>query len=428
MVTCRCGSSSIEYEGSLGHSVCTACGEVVEQNAIVSEVTFTEGSGADARVSSKGGPSGIGRLNGMSSNAGESREQTIANVGHRRIAQIGNSMKMTDRQIESAQRNFNLAVIENFTKGRKAMCVASACLYIVCRTEKTSHMLIDFSEHLRINVYVLGATFVRLVHLLKVKIPLVDPVLYIVRFASRLEFEDKQPDVVRDAMRLISRMDRDWIIKGRKPAGICAACLFIAARMNGFNRTTAEIVDVVKICESTLRKRLEDFRETPSSALSVEDFGSLMLESSQDPPSFMRDKKRKAAEAAKAEKKRAKLEKKKKDVKEKGKGKESNFEWGEEEDDEFADELDGFVDVEDEDEEEEHEEEAVIEDEMQDTLESVDFRKLAAAGEFEHILLLSEGTDFSTNRGCKYGRTGRRPFFLGQGRRGRRLYADGTRN
>ncbi|KAJ3025696.1 UNVERIFIED_CONTAM: transcription factor TFIIIB subunit brf1, partial [Siphonaria sp. JEL0065] len=119
-LSCRCGSSSIEYEGNLGHSVCTSCGEVVEQNAIVSEVTFTEsggGSMADgffigknsARVASKGGPSGIGRGVGAST-AGESREQTIAN-GHRRIAQIGNQMKMTDRQIESAQRYFNIAVV-----------------------------------------------------------------------------------------------------------------------------------------------------------------------------------------------------------------------------------------------------------------------------------------------------------------------------
>ncbi|KAJ3401184.1 transcription factor TFIIIB subunit brf1, partial [Chytridiales sp. JEL 0842] len=241
------------------------------------------------RAGGKSGPARGGIRSGV-----ESREVTIAN-GHRRIAQIGNQMKMSDRQIESAQRYFNLAVIENFTKGRKANSVASACLYVVCRLEKTSHMLIDFSEHLRLNVYALGATFVRLVAVLKLfDLPLVDPMLYIVRFAAKLDFEDKTADVVRDASRLVSRMDRDWIVKGRRPAGICAACLFIAARMNGFKRTAKEVVQVVKICEATLRKRLVDFRETPSSALSVEDFQTLMLEESADPPSFTHGKKRKA--------------------------------------------------------------------------------------------------------------------------------------
>jgi transcription factor IIIB subunit 2 len=57
-------------------------------------------------------------------------------------------------------------------------------------------------------------------------LPLVDPMLYIVRFAAKLEFEDKTADIVRDASRLVSRMDRDWIVKGRRPAGICAACKY----------------------------------------------------------------------------------------------------------------------------------------------------------------------------------------------------------
>ncbi|KAI9338236.1 cyclin-like protein [Obelidium mucronatum] len=367
MLSCRCGSSQIEFEGNLGHSVCTACGEVVEQNAIVSEVTFTEGGGADgffvgggtARAASRGG-SGIGRMGGAA--AGESREQTIAN-GHRRIAQIGNQMRMTDRQIESAQRYFNIAVVQNFTKGRKAMNVASSCLYIVCRMEKTSHMLIDFSEHLRINLYLLGSTFVKLVHVLKIHdLPLVDPMLYIVRFASKLEFDEKTPDVIRDATRLVSRMDRDWIVKGRKPAGICAACLFIAARMNGFARTPREIVSVVKICEATLAKRLEDFRETPSSALSVDDFQNLMLESSQDPPSFMREKKRKAA-ALEA----AKLLKMKK-AEEKGKKKRDGPEGDGEE---------GGDEVEDEEEEMDEDLQLAVGD-MNHTMESEAFKKLAA--------------------------------------------------
>ncbi|KAJ3014929.1 UNVERIFIED_CONTAM: transcription factor TFIIIB subunit brf1 [Siphonaria sp. JEL0065] len=247
------------------------------------------------------------------------------------------------------------------------MNVASSCLYIVCRMEKTSHMLIDFSEHLRINLYLLGSTFVRLVHVLKINdLPLVDPMLYIVRFASKLEFEERTPDVIRDATRLVSRMDRDWIVKGRKPAGICAACLFIAARMNGFSRTPSEIVQVVKICEQTLKKRLEDFKDTPSSALSVDDFQNLMLESSQDPPSFLRDKKRKlsAAEKAAAEKAKRIQERRRAREESKGKGVAVNGEDGEEEDEDVDEEVDEDV-------------EAAVGD-MNDTLESEAFKTLAS--------------------------------------------------
>ncbi|KND02835.1 transcription factor TFIIIB subunit BRF1 [Spizellomyces punctatus DAOM BR117] len=287
--------TEVEHDDAMGHVVCTGCGGVMEENAIVAEVSFMENAkgaaiaegfsmGKDkARVSrtaqGKGGKSMLGGQ--------ESRETTIQN-GHRRIQDIAyqSQIQMNARQIESAQRWFNLAVINNFTKGRKLNNVAAACLYVVCRMDKTAHMLIDFSDALSTNVYQLGATFLKLVQLLHLNLPLVDPALYISRFAARLEFEDKTPLVIKDANRLVQRMNRDWIQAGRRPAGICAACLFIAARMNGFKRTHREIVIVVKICEATLRKRLKEFQSTPSANLSVEQFQTIWLPDESNPPAF----------------------------------------------------------------------------------------------------------------------------------------------
>lgn len=60
-------------------------------------------------------------------------------------------------------RLFTLAVQHNFVQGRKTENVCSACLYIVCRREKTPHLLIDFSDLLRTNVFPLGQTFLKLV-------------------------------------------------------------------------------------------------------------------------------------------------------------------------------------------------------------------------------------------------------------------------
>ena len=122
----------------------------------------------------------------------------------------------------------------------------------------------------------------------------IDPALFVQRYAEGLEFDEKKPLVINDCLRLIMRMDRDWMKLGRSPAGICAAALFIAARMNGFNRTPQEIVSVVKICQGTLRKRLDEFANTPSSKLTVNEFKTSWIEESQDPPCF-----RKANESSK---------------------------------------------------------------------------------------------------------------------------------
>lgn len=56
--------------------------------------------------------------------------------------------------------------------------------------------------------------------------------------------------------------------------------------MHEYSRTVADIVKIVKIHESTIRKRLSEFADTPSSALTLEEFMAVDLEAEQDPPAF----------------------------------------------------------------------------------------------------------------------------------------------
>lgn len=88
-------------------------------------------------------------------------------------------------------------------QGRKTSNVCAACMYIVCRREKTPHMLIDFSEVLQVralltlgwllmiiqvNVYVLGHTFLQFCRLLNLQLPIIDPSLYIQVFNNYFVF------------------------------------------------------------------------------------------------------------------------------------------------------------------------------------------------------------------------------------------------
>lgn len=123
-----------------------------------------------------------------------------------------------------------------------------------------------------------------------------DPSHYISRFAALLEFGDETPKVAADAVRLVARMDRDWMRSGRRPAGICGACLLLAARMNNFRRSVQEIVQVVKIAYTTLKKRLDEFRRTPSGALTLADFRTVWLEDEMDPPAYTKGKEKEARE------------------------------------------------------------------------------------------------------------------------------------
>ncbi|KAK3573569.1 hypothetical protein QTP86_027834 [Hemibagrus guttatus] len=114
----------------------------------------------------------------------------------------------------------------------------------------------------------------------------IDPCLYIPRFAQMLEFGEKSHEVSMTALRLVQRMKRDWMHTGRRPSGLCGAALLVASRMHEFRRTIKDVIGVVKVCEATLRKRLSEFEDTPTSELTIDEFMRVDLDQECDPPSF----------------------------------------------------------------------------------------------------------------------------------------------
>lgn len=215
----------------------------------------------------------------------ESRAQTLQN-GRRHIHHLGSQLQLNQHCLDTAFNFFKMAVSKHLTRGRKMAHVIAACLYLVCRTEGTPHMLLDLSDLLQVNVYVLGKTFLLLARELCINAPAIDPCLYIPRFAHLLEFGEKNHEVSMTALRLLQRMKRDWMHTGRRPSGLCGAALLVAARMHDFRRTVKEVISVVKVCESTLRKRLTEFEDTPTSQLTIDEFMKIDLEEECDPPSY----------------------------------------------------------------------------------------------------------------------------------------------
>jgi len=75
-------------------------------------------------------------------------------------------------------------------------------------------------------------------------------------------------------------------------ADLQRAGLLIAARLHGFKRTHKEIIEVVRVCELTLRNRLSEFEQTPAGQLTPQEFETIDLEEEADPPSFSQARKR----------------------------------------------------------------------------------------------------------------------------------------
>jgi transcription factor IIIB subunit 2 len=218
-----------------------------------------------------------------------SRETTLAN-GRRRIQDVASRLRLGSHYVDSAHRLFTIAVEKNFVQGRRTTHVVAACLYIACRQEKSQHMLIDFSDALQVNVYVLGTCFLKFRRLLGLKLEIIDPALFVYRFAAHLDLDDKANAVALTALRLVGRMKRDWIVAGRRPAGICAAALLIAARAHGFSRHHQDVTKILRVCGMTVTTRVKEFEHTQSAMLTLEQFNTMELENEADPPVFTRNR------------------------------------------------------------------------------------------------------------------------------------------
>ncbi|KAK5128555.1 hypothetical protein LTR85_003226 [Meristemomyces frigidus] len=283
-----------------GMKVCTNCGTQISESNIVSDVTFQEDSRGAATV--QGGFIGENARHARTLGTGAYRKvgggernsmQEIENNGRRALSRLCPRLNIPDAVSLQAQNLFSIAANLNFNAGRRTEEVVAACLYAACRRQKQNTILLmDIAEIMKVNVFRLGEVYkamketlhyhdqsVGVQHLTDVE-PLIE------KYCRKLEFGDKTRNVAEDAVKIIKRMKRDWMVTGRHPAGLCGACIILAARMNNFRRSVREVVYVAKVSDMTIAKRVEEFRRTKASTLTVEqfrEFGS-RLKDSHDPP------------------------------------------------------------------------------------------------------------------------------------------------
>ena len=113
-----------------------------------------------------------------------------------------------------------------------------------------------------------------------------EPTVYVYHFAKHLNFSSKQTKVLKDVLRIIHRMSRDWMVQGGRSSDICGAALILAVHMNNFRRSVREVIYVVKVADLTIQKWLDEFKDIKSGGLIVEELGNIWSEQAHDPPSY----------------------------------------------------------------------------------------------------------------------------------------------
>jgi transcription factor IIIB subunit 2 len=140
----------------------------------------------------------------------------------------------------------------------------------------------------------LGRCFLKLYKFLEFhsQIPLIDPSLYIPRYCKALDLASKTKDVIHTAIKLIQRMQRDWMCQGRRPSSLCGAAILIATKIHDVRCSTADICKTVFVCDETIRRRLEEFKKTSVAKLTKEEFERMEEDNYEgpemDPPAFQK--------------------------------------------------------------------------------------------------------------------------------------------
>jgi transcription factor IIIB subunit 2 len=305
-----CETCAIEVEAAyeINGTFCSVCGNVLESQIFDNSSTFMNIGSSTVAVGTVTSGAGDNLLRNLPGGVTNSREMTI-NRAQRRIEGLANRLDLPSYISEHALNVYKMALQFGLTKGRKGRHIAAACLYIACRAKKTPHMLMDFSEALEEDVFIIGHCYLKLTEKLNLPLPICEPFFYLRRFCAQLEFEEKYNTVVNTALHLVSAMKRDWMQTGRRPAGICAAAILISARIHGFKRTQEEVVRVARICGATLAKRLKEFDQTEAAQMTPTEFISQAeaLELGQldyrkleqnPPPAFIRSEEQKKRKLA----------------------------------------------------------------------------------------------------------------------------------
>ncbi|KAK4619885.1 Transcription factor IIIB subunit [Fulvia fulva] len=299
---------STELEETDGLIVCKQCYQQVGESNIVAEVTFEENAGGRATVQG-------GTVNDNSRHARTLNSATFRKIGGGERNSMADAQQAGKKALEAicpklgvesnvktqAESIWIMAAGINFSAGRRTDEVVAACLYAACRRQKENNVLLmDIAEYLKINVFRLGEVYKDLCKELYLNNESVgnqnlvelEPLIF--KYCQKLQFGDKTKDVSQDALRIIKRMNRDWIVSGRHPAGLCGACIILAARMNNFQRSVREVVYVSKVADITIAKRVEEFRRTKSAGLNVTDFRNvaLKIKHQHDPPSVYLDERK----------------------------------------------------------------------------------------------------------------------------------------
>ena len=150
----NCGSMAIQTDTTRGIICCEDCGMIQEENMIINTIQFDTSNSNKISMQGK-------VVNIENKNIGTKYIDSSYYI-KTTIKNICSKLCLNSKHSEIAFKWYKLCLANNLSKGKSILYTLSACIYISCRQEATPHLLIDFSNVLRIDMYQIGKIFLKI--------------------------------------------------------------------------------------------------------------------------------------------------------------------------------------------------------------------------------------------------------------------------
>lgn len=144
----------------------------------------------------------------------------------------------------------------DLTKGREIDELSGAAIYIAARENDEPRTLEEISELLKASKREVGKAYRAVARNTDVRIIPPGPADHVDRFANKLELSDS---VKEKTWELLDQAEEEDFMSGKSHTGLAAAALYLAAHMEGEDRSLNETSDILDITTVTIRERSKDF-------------------------------------------------------------------------------------------------------------------------------------------------------------------------
>jgi transcription initiation factor TFIIB len=159
---------------------------------------------------------------------------------------------------ESAALIYRKAHGMRLTRGRTLKQICAASVYAACRQHHLPRTLDEVAKAFGLKKREVGRGFNCIVKELGLNLERNSIYSYISRYCDELKLNNGTPSRVRE---IVALAEESGIVDGKSPLAVIGAAIYIASYETGSPRTQAEVSQVTKVSEVTIRNRYKELSE-----------------------------------------------------------------------------------------------------------------------------------------------------------------------